>query len=456
VVQPINDLNELQHKLGLLKKENHSMRTVLKAVRKINRKPLVHAKTDDILNDQFQGLEGPIDTQHMLISMMLPPAVKEFVRQLEEEVDLICGARYKHGKVNQRWGSQPGSIVLGNQQVAIERRRVRSKVTGEEVKLETYEQFQDPKHFHQAVFTEGLKKVSQRDYQKGVQKIASSFGFKKSSISRKWIYATAKKIEELQKRSLKEMDIRAVFIDGKRFSKYGVIIALGVGSNGRKYILGIYQASSEDHESCLNLLADLESRGLPTIGLLFCVDGGSGLNKALDIKYFCHDKLRRRAVRIRCHVHKWRNIESALGDDAHKVAGLFWALRDASDMAEAKVCSDRLEAQLRLLNLSVWENYVSVKDDLLVIHELKLSKPLKRFFSTTNPIESLNSMIEEDMRRVKRWQNSEHFQRWLATYCLANEKRMRRVRGFDALPALWVKLKMLTGEKQIDSTEAVA
>jgi transposase-like protein len=344
---------------------------------------------------------------------------------------------------------------LANQHVAIERPRVRSK-DGSEVKLQTYEDFQDPRLFNSAVFTEGLKKVSQRDYEKGVNKIASSFGFKKSSVSRQWIKATAKKIEELQKRSLKEMDIRAVFIDGKRFRNHGVIIALGVAVDGRKYVLGIYQADTENSESCLALLNDLESRGLPERGLLFIVDGGSGLNKALNVKYICDDRRYRRAIRIRCHVHKWRNIEKALGDDSHKAVALFWALRDAKDMAEAKVISDRLESVLRDLNLSALESYREAKEDLLVIHELKLSRQLKKFFSTTNPIESLNSLIEEDMRRVKRWQSSEHFQRWLATYCLHSERKMRKPRGYQALPGLWILLRTLTEEKQIDSTEEVA
>ena len=249
------------------------------------------------------------------------------------------------------------------------------------------------------------------------------------------------------------MDIRAVFIDGKRFRKHGVIIALGVANNGRKYVLGIYQADSENHESCLDLLNDLEKRGLAERGLLFIVDGGSGLNKALNIKYLCDDKRRRRAVRIRCHVHKWRNIEKALGDEAHKATALFWGLRDAKDMAEAKVLSDRLESVLRDLNMSALESYREAKEDLLVIHELRLSRQLKQIFSTTNPIESLNSLIEEDMRRVKKWQDSEHFQRWLATYCLHSEKKMHRVRGYMALPGLWVLLRELTEDKQIDSTE---
>lgn len=428
--------------------------TVLKSVKKINRKSLKHAKKSDIIAGKFENLDGPINTQHLLISTLLLPAVKMFIAEIESEVEKLCGDRYRHGKTNHRWGSQKGSIVLGNQNVALEVPRVRGK-GGIEVKLQTYEDFQDPRLFDQAVFTEGIKKVSQRDYEKGVSKIANSFGFTKSSVSRKWIKATAKKIEDLQKRSLTEMDIRAVFIDGKRFSKHGVIIALGVASTGQKYVLGIYQADTENSKSCLSLLNDLENRGLPESGLVFVVDGGSGLNKALEEKYLVHDKKRRRAIRIRCYVHKWRNLEKALGDEAHKATGLFWALRDAKDIAEAKVVCDRLESILRNINISALQSFLEAKDDLLVIHELKLPSSLKTFFSTTNPIESLNYLIEEDMRRVKRWKNSEHFQRWCATYCLAAEKRMRKVRGYRSLPGLWILLRKLTEQNDIDTNQEI-
>ena len=429
-------------------------KTVLKAVKKINRKPLVHAKKSDILANKFENLEGPIETQHLLISTLLPPAVKAFLVECEKEVEKICGDRYKHGKTNHRWGSQNGSIVLANQHVALEVPRVRSK-DGKEIVLQNYQDFQDPRIFDQAIFTEGIKKVSQRDYEKGVQKIANSFGFKKSSVSRKWIKATAKKIEDLQTRSLKEMDIKAVFIDGKRFSKHGVIIALGVASDGKKYVLGIYQADTENSKSCLELLNNLQSRGLAESGLLFVVDGGSGLNKALEEKYLVHKKKERRAIRVRCFVHKWRNIEKALGDHAHKATGLFWAIRDAKDSNEAKVISDRLESVLRDQNLSALQSYLEAKEDLLVIHELKLPRELKKFFSTTNPIESLNSIIEEDMRRVKHWKNSEHFQRWCATYLLASENRLRRVRGFRNLPGLWVLLRKLTEQNDVDLSQEI-
>ena len=111
--------------------------------------------------------------------MLLPPAVKAFLKELESEFEQICGELSKHGGKNLRWGSQSGSIVLGNQHVAIEKPRVRSR-NGQEQILKRYKRFQDPSLFQEQIFAEGLKKVSQRHYQKGLQKITSILGSQKA------------------------------------------------------------------------------------------------------------------------------------------------------------------------------------------------------------------------------------------------------------------------------------
>jgi transposase-like protein len=323
---------------------------------------------------------------------------------------------------------------------------VRDAAVGEEIPLTTYARFQDPGIFDDRVFHEGLKHVSQRDYEKGLPKIAASFGVSKSSVSRSWVNSTKKQVERLLTRELAPLEIVAVFIDGKRFAKLGIIVALGVGQDGRKHVLGIYQSSTENSAACLSLLEGLEKRGLPERDLLFIVDGGSGLNKALNEKYQADDPANRRAYRVRCFVHKWRNIDDVLDEAGRREAApLFWAVRDARDATTAKACSDALETCLKKHNVSALNSYLEGRDDLLAVHRLAIGPQLKKFFSTTNPIESLNSLIEEDTRRVKRWRDSEHFQRWLATACLQNEKRMRRIRGFIGLPALVVRLRELCG-----------
>lgn len=409
------------------------------------RKVLKPVRREQIEKNLIEGEAGEIlDSQHTLISMLLPPAVKAFFAELESEVTALCGTRYSQGTSAQRWGTQAGSVVLGNQKVSLQRARVRDAATGREVPLSTYARFQDPALFDQQVFQEGIRHVSQRDYEAGLPKIAASFGVSKSAVSRSWVKSTKKQVEKLLNRDLAALSIIAVFIDGKRFSKLGVIVALGIASDGKKHVLGIYQSSTENSAACKSLLDDLEKRGLPERDLLFVVDGGSGLNKALNEKYQTHDPENRRAYRVRCFIHKWRNLEDVLTEKAAaEAAPLFWAIREARDLTQAMACSDALETCLARHNVSALRSFQEAKDDLLAIHRLGLTASLRKFFSSTNPIESLNSLLEEDLRRVKRWRDSAHFQRWLATACLKNEKRMRRIRGFQALPALRVKLQGL-------------
>jgi len=417
-------------------------------------KPISH---EQVRENLIEGKDGQLlDSQHLLISMLLPASVKAFLEELENEVETVCGARHSREVEASRWGKQRGSITLGNQRVTIARPRVREG--GREVPLATYTRFQDPTIFDQTVFNQGLKHVSQRDYESGLPQIAASFGVSKSSVSRSWVKSTKKQVEKLLTRDLKALDVVAVFIDGKRFSKLGVIVALGVGSDGKKHILGIYQSSTENSAACMELLNDLERRGLPERDLLFVVDGGSGLNKALNTKYQIDDAVNRRALRVRCYVHKWRNLEDVLDDKGkQEAAPLYWALRDARDLTVAKSCSDALEACLKRHNLSALSSYLEAKDDLLAVHRLAIGVQLKKFFSTTNPIESLNSLLEEDTRRVKSWKDSEHFQRWLATACLHNEKRMRKIRGYLALPALKIRLQELClREEAVDKKGAAA
>ena len=166
-----------------------NLRVLQGRIKKRSAKPVSKRQVDA---GQWEGFDGePIDSQHLLISTLLPPAVKMFFDELENDVAALCGNRYDRGRENHRWGSQSGSIVLGKQKFRIKKPRVRNRASKDEVELPVYERFQDPELFDEAVFQEGMKKVSQRDYEKGLPKIAASMGFTKSSVSRKWVKATA-------------------------------------------------------------------------------------------------------------------------------------------------------------------------------------------------------------------------------------------------------------------------
>jgi transposase-like protein len=426
---------------------------------KNKKKKLSHLKIQNVQNNEFHLPSGErIDTEHMLLSYFLPPAVKAFYEQLNKEVKILCGDRYKHTENScSRWGKQNGSIVLGNQKIAIERPRVRDVQTKKEVQIPFYEKFQSNEIFDKNVFESGIKKVSQRDYKNGLPAIAESFGMSKSQVSRSWIKTTAKSLDAFMNRSFKDVDLVAVFLDGKRFKSIGCLIAMGVDSAGKKHMLGIYQCSSEHSENCKSLLDDLENRGLKGENLLFVVDGGSGLNKALREKYETDNPETCKAIKVRCYVHKWENIKSAL--DQHQqieAKALYWAIRDAKDLSQGKVCAEALKSYLKRTNASALGSFVEAEEDLLNVHKLKLGTQLKKFFTTTNPIENLNSLLEEDTRRVKRWKDSTHFRRWIATMVMKNEKRMRRVKGFTGMEALKVQIQNHCTHEILDENLAVA
>jgi hypothetical protein len=129
-----------------------------------NRKPrrkVVAVSRSQLDAGQVPGFEDGVmlDSQYLLITALLPPAVKEFLNQCDREVAELCGGRHSRGEgLLSRWGTQTGSIYLGGQKVAVEKPRMRSE-EGEH-KLTTYEQFQDPKLFDQHVFQEGLRRVT--------------------------------------------------------------------------------------------------------------------------------------------------------------------------------------------------------------------------------------------------------------------------------------------------------
>jgi transposase-like protein len=426
---------------------------------KNKRKKLQPIRIEEAAANEFVLPDGSrIDTEHELLSYLLPENVKAFYRELSLSVDALCGGRYRHSdEACTRWGKQPGSIVLGNQRIAVERPRVRSTETGKEVEIPFYEKMQSPESFDRAAFQSALKKCSQRDYKNGIPELAASFGMSKSTVSRSWVRTTGKKLDEFMSRDFSATPIVAVLLDGKRFHEVGCLIAMGIDLHGKKHILGVYECSTENAESCKSLLSDLESRGLPDRDLLFVVDGGSGLNKALREKYDVHRDDDRRAVVVRCFVHKWENLKSALSPEQQiEAKSLYWAVRDARDVSQAVACSDQLKALLRRTNGSALRSYQEAENELLNLHRLKLAGNLKKFFSSTNPIESLNSLLEEDMRRVKRWRDSTHFRRWVATMALKNESRMKRVRGHNGMEALNVRIQELCRLEKIDAGKSAA
>lgn len=53
------------------------------------------SKKSYFLEDKFENLWGPVETRHLLISVLLPPALKAFLAECETEVNKLCDDREK-------------------------------------------------------------------------------------------------------------------------------------------------------------------------------------------------------------------------------------------------------------------------------------------------------------------------------------------------------------------------
>jgi hypothetical protein len=70
--------------------------------------------------------------------------------------------------------------------------------------------------------------------------------------------------------------------------------------------------------------------------------------------------------------------------------------------------------------------------------------PLAVFVDTvhsTNPIESLFSQVRACEKNIKRYQDSQMAQRWLASVLLYAEQSFRKIKGFEHIPALLANIE---------------
>ncbi len=105
-------------------------------------------------------------------------------------------------------------------------------------------------------------------------------------------------------------DFVAVVMDGKRFGDDGIIIAIGITMEGKKVVLGLVQAATENHKVCKDFLMELIERGLKyDKGLLFVIDGAKGLKKAINEVFGIS------GVVQRCQWHKRENVVSYLSKE---------------------------------------------------------------------------------------------------------------------------------------------
>ena len=152
----------------------------------------------------------------------------------------------------QKWAHEEGSVYIGDQKVKINRPRLRDIESGE-VDLQSYKKMREHGQFSEEMLDKIMRGVSAQKYEETVMGAASSFGVSPSSVSKKMVEITAKKLSEFQTRPLVDFKPFALFLDTIHRGGEAFLVALGIDINGEKMALGFWQGSSENHALCEEL-----------------------------------------------------------------------------------------------------------------------------------------------------------------------------------------------------------
>ena len=382
-------------------------------------------------------LTAPLDDGTVTLAMiqaLIPLGLRAVADALQQEVCALAGARYAHDDGHPgiaRWGTQRGSIFLADQKVPILVPRVRDHAARCEIPLATYTALQTPRAQDGGLFRRVLAGISTRDYEAAAETVPEAFGLARSSVSRRFIRASAHELRRLQERRLDDADWLVLLLDGKTFASDQLVIALGVTATGEKRMLGLVQTASENTRVIAAFLRELGERGFPLDRpLLVVLDGAKGLRAAV------RDVFGEVLVQ-RCQWHKRENVVSYL-PQPHQDA---WRRKLQAAYAhptypDAKRALERVHRELRLVNESAAASLAEGLEETLTLHRLNVFPELGVSFKTTNLIESVMARLEAKTHRVTRWRTSDQKLRWCAAALRATERHFRRVKGYRYLPLL--------------------
>lgn len=386
-----------------------------------------------------------------LIQDLIPLGLQAVAEALMNEVITLAGERYSRTSRQPgyaRWGQQPGSIYLLDQKLPITYPRVRDRLRNVEVPLPTYQALGVPRAADTGLFRKVLHGLSCRRYEACAEAVPEAFGLSPSSVSRRFIRASARALQQLSERRLDGEAFVVLFLDGKTFAEDGIVIALGVTRQGEKKILGLVQTATENEAVCAAFLRDVVARGLrPDQGLLCVIDGAKGLRKAIQAVFG------RQAVVQRCQWHKRENVVRYLpkGQQARWRRRLQQAYERPTE-ADARAALLALRRELRLVNRSAAASLDEGLDETLTLHRLGLFSQLGVSLKTTNCIESLLAQVGQLTDRVDRWRTSDQKHRWVASALLAIEPRLRRIKGSRYLPQLQEALRRESQREPVSET----
>jgi putative transposase len=415
--------------------------------RKLARRELMSGLVQDGLEKKI--LEVIVSGKFAFDSLVkdLGVMVAEAIMLMEREEQ--AGPDYRPNGDIYKWASQPGSIYLGGEKVKVDRPRLRDSSKGKEVTLKSYQNMKDKDTFSDELLAKIMTGMSGNRYRETLLEGAKAFGVSPSSVSEKIVLATTKKFDEFINKDLSTFSALAIYLDTIHRGGEAFIVALGVDHFGVKKALGFWQGATENSEICKELLGDIEKRGMTVSNrIIWVTDGGKGVIKALRERFnglFIHQ---------RCTIHKMRNILGHLAKKYHlEFKKKYKKALGHTKYGDAKSEMKNLEKWLREINESAANSLLEAINEILTLHKLKTPPSLRISLSTTNPIESMFSIVRAEEKNIKRRRGSKMQQRWLATILIYSETKFTKIKGYRKIKELNENIKTHLSMVKVSSSK---
>lgn len=386
-------------------------------------------------------MEQPIEIQMELFSHMTEISKLIANQFFQDEVHQKSGSRYERVSREEqkysRWGSNPGSIKIGDERVKMQIPRLYNTETNKTEGLENYKKLREIETPADELVRKIIFGLSEKNYGEVAKTTLGSFGLSQSTVSRQFIEESKKSLEEFENRDLGNYDFIGLVIDGKYLQREQVVIALGITIDGIKIPLGFIHTTTEDNLSIKGLLKDLIRRNFSfTEGIFTITDGSTGLIKAVK------ETFGKYAVSQRCVWHKRENVVSYLPKDIQKhYRGKLQRAYNEPEYKTAKRKLFEIRIELETINRSAANSLDEGLEETLSLHKLGLVEQLGKSLMTSNTIESLNSQISKYAGKVTRWSSSDMRGRWIAVSLMQIEKRLNRIVGHEKLNLLRIAIK---------------
>jgi putative transposase len=389
-----------------------------------------------------------------LLALSVAAGMAVMQAMFEQEITKAVGPRGHHDaeRTAVRHGTERGSVALGGRRVEVTRPRART-VDGAEVALTTYQQFAAEDQLTAVVMEKMLAGVATRRQARTLEPVGQAVSTaakstSRSAVSRRFVRETETALDELLAAPLGALNIKVLMIDGVHMADHCMVVALGIGADGTKTPLGLWEGATENKAVVTALLSDLVERGLDAeTGLLAVVDGGKALSAGLRAVFG------NKVLIQRCQIHKRRNVLDHLPE-----AERAWVGRKL-DAILADANPDRAEQAARDLAKALQRKHpgaaASLREglpELFTVARLGISGTLARTLISSNPIESMFSIARRVNRNVTRWRDGQMVMRWTAAGMRQAAAQFRRVRGYKQMPTLITALEETTRTEHTGTT----